>query len=136
MLGQLSRTGVDGNDGSVLRIEEIKNFVAHNYANPDLGLKDVAAACYLTPNYLSRLFKQETGVTLLKYINDYRMKHAQSLLRNTQMKVNLIAQETGYRSASYFCQRFRDCFGVTPENYRLNALRTRPGRRSSEEDLP
>lgn len=136
MLGQLSRTGVDGNDGSVLRIEEIKNFVAHNYANPDLGLKDVAAACYLTPNYLSRLFKQETGVTLLKYINDYRMKRAQSLLRNTQMKVNLIAQETGYRSASYFCQRFRDCFGVTPENYRLNALRTRPGRRSSEEDLP
>lgn len=136
MLGQLSRTGVDGGDGSALRIEEIKSFVAHNYSNPDLGLKDVAAACYLTPNYLSRMFKRETGVTLLKYINDYRMKRAQSLLQSTQMKVNLIAQETGYRSASYFCQRFRDCFGVTPENYRLNALRTRPGRRPSEEDQP
>lgn len=119
------RIGMDHGEPPVRRSDEIKAYVARHYADPDLGLKDIAAACYLTPNYLCRLFKRETGITLVKYINDYRMSRAQELLANTSMKVNLVAQEAGYRSASYFCQRFRDCFGTTPEAFRMTALRSR-----------
>ena len=119
------RIGVGPTHSPVQRSDEIKAYIARHYAEPDLGLKDIAATCYLSPNYLCRLFKRETGVTLLKYINDYRMSHAQELLTATSMKVNLVAQKVGYRSASYFTQRFRDCFDMTPEAFRMNAMRGR-----------
>lgn len=124
MQQSLHSIGMNVAPQSSLRSEEVKSYIARNYAS-DLSLAVIAEACYLTPSYLCRLFKRETGVTLLKYLNDYRMKKAQEILETTSMKVNLVAQEVGYRSSSYFCQRFRDCFGVTPEAYRSNAMRNR-----------
>lgn len=120
----LQKIGVKATPTTGLRSEEIKNYIARHYAS-DLSLTDIAEACYLTPNYLCRLFKRETGITLLKYLNDYRMQKAQEILETTSMKVSLVAQAVGYRSSSYFCQRFRDCFGVSPEAYRTSALRNR-----------
>ena len=51
------------------------------------------------------------------------MKKAQELLEGTQMKVSHVSQAVGYKSTSYFCQRFRDRFGVSPELYRQGSMR-------------
>lgn len=107
---------------SGLRAARIKAYIAEHYSS-DLSLQLIADSFYISPNYLCKLFKQETGITLQKYIADFRMKRACELLESTFMKVNLIARETGFRSSSYFCQRFREAYGITPEAYRANALR-------------
>ena len=107
---------------SGLRADRIKAYIAERYSS-DLSLQLIADSFYISPNYLCRLFKQETGITIQKYIADFRMKRACELLEGTFMKVNLIAKETGFRSSSYFCQRFREAHGITPEAYRANALR-------------
>lgn len=107
---------------SGLRADRIKAYIAEHYSS-DLSLQLIADSFYISPNYLCKLFKQETGITIQKYIADFRMKRACELLESTFMRVNLIAKETGFRSSSYFCQRFREAHGITPEAYRANALR-------------
>jgi len=98
-------------------VEAIKQYIYQNY-DKSLGLGELAEAFYFSPSYLCHVFKRETGCNLVKFINDYRMKKAQEMLADTPMKINAIAQAVGYKSASYFCQRFRDYYGVSPEQFR------------------
>lgn len=98
-------------------VEAIKQYIYQNYEK-SLGLGELAEAFYFSPSYLCHVFKRETGCNLVKFINDYRMKKAQEILSDTPMKINAIAQAVGYKSASYFCQRFRDYYGVSPEQFR------------------
>lgn len=104
------------------KIEAIKRYICQHFSE-DIGLEDLARTFYFSPNYLCRLFKHETGCTPGKFLNDYRMKKAQELLEGSQMKVSRISQAVGFKSSSYFCQRFRDRFGVSPELYRQGILR-------------
>lgn len=101
-------------------VEAIKQYIYQNY-DKSLGLGELAEAFYFSPSYLCHVFKRETGCNLVKFINDYRMKKAQEMLSDTPMKINAIAQAVGYKSASYFCQRFRDYYGVSPEQFRQGA---------------
>lgn len=98
-------------------VEAIKQYIYQNYAK-SLGLGELAEMFYFSPSYLCHIFKRETGCNLVKFINDYRMKKAQEMLMDTPIKVNAIAKSVGYKSASYFCQRFRDYYGVSPEQFR------------------
>lgn len=109
------------------KIEAIKRYICQHFSE-DIGLEDLARAFYFSPNYLCRLFKRETGCTPGKFLNDYRMKKAQELLEGTQMKVSHVSQAVGYKSTSYFCQRFRDRFGVSPELYRQGSMRLQGGK--------
>ena len=126
----LKRVGPASAGAAPQRSDEIRHYIDQNYAM-DLSLDQLAARFYLSPNYLCRLFKQETGVTLLKYINDTRMKKARELLRTTQMKIGQVAAAVGYRSASYFTQSFRSAYGMTPEAYRAGAHAAAPGEEES-----
>ena len=114
------------------KTEAIKRYIYQHYSE-DLGLEELASAFYFSPNYLCRLFKRETGCTPGKFLHDYRMKKAQELLEGSQMKVAHVSQAVGFKSASYFCQRFRDRFGVSPEIYRQNALRRQNAQPHEEE---
>lgn len=78
----------------------------------------LASLVYLTPDYLSRLFKKSTGKSLSQYIRQVRMERASELLRTTSRKVIDIGTSVGYANYSYFCQSFREYFGRSPEKYR------------------
>ena len=69
-------------------------------------------------DYLSRIFKRETGQNLNQYIRMYRMEKAKELLRSTRRKVSEIGHAVGYLNDSYFIHNFSDYTGVTPEKYR------------------
>ena len=105
-----------------LKIEQIKQYLYRNYAMP-LTLDEIAAAFYLSPNYLCSIFKKETGCNLIKFINDYRLHRARVLLTTTGMKVHMIAETVGFKNTSYFCQRFRDYYGESPESCRQKETR-------------
>ncbi|TLS51821.1 response regulator [Paenibacillus antri] len=98
-------------------IEGIKQMVEEHY-DQDLSLEGIAEQVYLTPSYLSYLFKKETGQSLIRYITQVRMDKAVTLLRDTNMKIVDICKRLGYRNSNYFIQSFRQHYGVTPAKFR------------------
>ena len=81
-------------------------------------LKSLAAMCFISPSYLSALFKQETGTTLIDYINTQRVNRAAQLLASTDHAIAVIAEEVGILDVNYFAKIFKKTYGVTPTRYR------------------
>lgn len=84
----------------------------------NLSLDYLAEQVHLAPAYVSYMFKQETGETLVKYITDYRMKRAKELLEEQKLKIVQVGQACGYDNQSYFNRLFKNYFGMTPKQYR------------------
>lgn len=103
-----------------LNSREIESVIAyiHNNYSEDIGLDNLAEKVYLTPSYLSYVFKKEVGISLIKYITSYRMRKAKELLEKSNMKIVEICKSVGYSNVSYFCQNFKNNFGISPEKYR------------------
>ena len=100
-------------------IESVKEYIFQHYSE-EIGVDQLAQKVYLAPSYLSSIFKKETGQNLSKYIKQYRMEKAKEMLENTHKKIVNISNEVGYPNVSYFCQSFRECFGVSPQKFRSN----------------
>ena len=98
-------------------IETIKKYIYENY-NKDIGVELLASQVCFAPSYLSYIFKKETGQNLSKFIKSYRMIKAKEMLENTYEKIVNVSYAVGYRNVSYFCQSFREYFGVSPQKFR------------------
>lgn len=106
-----------GISGGHPEIETVKQYICRNY-DKDLGIERLAEMVYMAPAYLSTLFKKETGQNLSKFIKAVRMDHAKALLEGSHRKIVDISAAVGYPNVSYFCQSFREYFGVSPQRYR------------------
>ncbi|GMK38690.1 hypothetical protein PCCS19_17440 [Paenibacillus sp. CCS19] len=84
----------------------------------DLSLQQLAARFFLSREYVSRRFRQETGVTLSEYVERHRMEHATKLLANRTYKVADIAELVGYTDEKYFSKVFKKHTGLSPQQYR------------------
>lgn len=106
-------------DESISRkeVSQVKNYIYHHYGE-NLNTEMLAGMVYLSPGYLSSVFKEETGINLNRFIRDVRMKKAKELLENTDMKIVQVAKEVGFSNNSYFARSFREYFGCTPESCR------------------
>lgn len=110
--------GYDTNDANIRReILATQDYINKNYSSA-LSVEMLASQVYLTPDYLSRLFKKSTKKSLSQYIRQVRMEKASELLRTTTLKVIDVGIEVGYPNYSYFCQSFREYYGKSPEKYR------------------
>ncbi|EHJ01908.1 two component transcriptional regulator, AraC family [Clostridium sp. DL-VIII] len=98
-------------------IELVKSYVYENYGK-DLSLEILAEYVYMTPSYLSSIFKKETGIGINSFIKNYRMEKAKDMLENTNIKIKAIGNIVGYSNISYFCQSFKEFYGLTPEKHR------------------
>lgn len=83
-----------------------------------IALTDVAAHVGLSAEYLSRLFKEDTGMKFVVYLNNLRLKHAITLLERTNLKVYEVAEKVGYSNLSYFSTVFKKNFGQNPFDYK------------------
>jgi AraC-like DNA-binding protein len=83
-----------------------------------LTLEELARHIHVTPNYLCRMFKRETGATPRQYVQKLRMEKAMERLVDTDEPVYGIAERLGFESASYFARVFRAKHGVTPSVFR------------------
>lgn len=89
----------------------------------DINRNILAEIVYLDPDYTARLFKKETGISLMNYIIKKRVEMAKDLLSNTELSVNLISDKVGYSNYSYFTKLFKKETGYTPVDYRrLNRI--------------
>mgnify|MGYP005764162645 FL=1 len=98
-------------------ILEVIDYIGANYGK-ELSVERLASIVFLTPDYLSRLFKKSMGKSISQYIRQFRMEKARELLTGTNRKVIDIGEAVGYPNYSYFCQSFREYFGTSPERYR------------------
>ncbi|QAY65262.1 response regulator [Paenibacillus protaetiae] len=101
----------------------IQKHIQDHLHNPDeLSLVRLAELVYFNPSYLSRLFKQMTGVNLSEYITSCRMQKAKRLLEQPDIKIQDVAERVGYGTATNFTRSFRKLLHMTPQEYRTSAL--------------
>lgn len=99
-------------------VKRIIRFVEEHYAG-DLSLDQVADHISLHPNYISSLFRKETGLTFVQYLHLYRIRKAKDvMLRQTDLSFHEISERVGYENVRHFFSVFKKYAGVTPGEYR------------------
>ena len=98
--------------------EEICTFLEQHYTESNLSSEQVAEFAGITPQYLSRFFKNRTGLTYIEYLSQLRMRKARDLMCNTDLSVQEIVQRVGYLDASSFRRKFRALYGMSINSYR------------------
>ena len=92
-------------------------YMKRNYMN-QIALADIARETRLSESHLSTLFKSETGINFLQYLNAVRINNALRLLTQSNMNVSEIARSIGFPSPGYFTKILRRFMGKTPTEYR------------------
>jgi len=96
---------------------EAADYIMNNLAS-NMSIKDIADAVHLNPQYFMRLFKKETGKSVLEYITDCRLAKAKHMLRETNIPITEVSMDVGYDNFSYFSQLFKRNEGMSPSEYR------------------
>ncbi|MDO3412463.1 response regulator [Saccharibacillus sp. CPCC 101409] len=107
--------------GSV--VHRVIQYVEAHYAET-CTLQSAADYAHVTPNYLSHLFKKETGEGFSQYVSRRRIEKAKLLLRETRQSMSSIAEQTGFDTSSYFTTVFKQLTGMSPRAFRKQAPRS------------
>ncbi|MGN9864060.1 AraC family transcriptional regulator [Bacillus swezeyi] len=99
------------------KISEIASYI-HDSFQETLTLNGLAELFFISPSYLSRVFKKVTGFHLPEYIRHIRIREAKKYLRDTDEKILNIAEETGFKHISHFNKVFKGIVGMPPLQYR------------------
>lgn len=117
MRGLLSLTREMRKSGHNAVIEKTKAYIDNHY-HRSITLDAIAKEVFVTPVYLSFLFKQVEGVNLSEYITHVRLERAKHLLQHTSCKTYDIASQVGYEDEKYFSRIFKKKVGMTPTEFR------------------
>lgn len=102
---------------SIEMIDQLKQYIG-NHLKEDLSLTKLSSIVYLNASYLSRFFKQMTGVNVSEFILELRMEKAMELIKETDLKIQEVADEVGIGSSAYFIRLFKNRTKMTPMEYR------------------
>ncbi len=102
---------------AVTSVKFIKQYT-HEHLKEDLSLSRIAELVYFNPSYLSRLFKQVTGMNYSEYLMEVRVGRARELLADTGMLIHEVVEAVGLGSPTYFGRIFKKATGMTPQEYR------------------
>jgi len=93
----------------------------HGNYNRDIQIPELAELVHLNSNYFTKLFKQEMGITPIRYIQTVRFEKARHLLKYTHLTVAEIAGQVGVSDTLYFSRGFKAFCGCSPSEYRKKA---------------
>lgn len=98
-------------------VSQVENYVkAHQ--DEEIHRSQVAEYVHLSPDYLNRIFKKETGYSLKEYIIRQKMETARYLLTTTDLPIGIIAAKVGHNNFSHFSQTYKKVFGELPRTIR------------------
>lgn len=97
-----------------------KEYIDEHCSEP-ITLSMLAELCDMHPTYFSVIFKEQVGITYVKYLNEIRMERAKALLKQG-MKVKDVYERVGFTSNRYFCDKFKKFTGFTPDQYKRQTL--------------
>ena len=98
-------------------IERITEYINHNL-NEDMSINNIAKEMNISVYYLSHLFKQVTGISILEYRNELRLTKAKQMLIESRFSVSEIAMQCGFCNASYFAEVFSHSEKISPSQFR------------------
>ena len=97
--------------------EMLRSYLSEHYMEK-ISLDELSSTFFLSKFYLTKLFKEQYGVTISEYILDQRIHHAKELLRFSNKSLDEIASECGFYDLPYFSRKFKKAEGITPSAYR------------------
>lgn len=110
-----SHAGQNKRTGRIVR--NARAIISEEIGQP-INVQMLAHRMKISPNYLSAVFKAETGVRLTEYITTVKMQEAARLIRETNKNIAEISTDLGYEGANYFSKLFKKQYGVNPSDYR------------------
>ena len=102
-------------------IKEVISYIDFHYAE-DLNLTFFAEMFSLSKNYLSGLFKKESGMTLTDYIHQVRIRRAITMINSSSLPITTVAASCGYNDMNYFIRLFKRTYGMSPKQYQKSIL--------------
>lgn len=96
-----------------------------DHLTESISVQQLADMVYVSKSYLSRAFKQKTGLSLMEYLNSLRMEAAKAMLAASTLNTEEIAYRTGYHSTKFFYRAFRAYTGMSTREYRRNEIENR-----------
>ncbi|WP_156946399.1 PocR ligand-binding domain-containing protein [Desulfitibacter alkalitolerans] len=96
-------------------IFKVINYIRENYRS--VSLKEVSSKFHLNPTYLSRLFKEETGISYIDYVNRVKIEASKSFLKDDR-SIEDVANLVGFTNQSYFAKIFKQKEGITPTEWK------------------
>ena len=103
------------------KVEKMACFIAQHYTER-LTVQQIGDFVKLHPNYAMNLFQKTFGTTLINYLTQHRLSHAQRLLATTDLTIAEVAFDSGFNSISRFNDAFRRACGCPPREYRRSHL--------------
>lgn len=99
-------------------VRRAKEYINQHFEDPSLSLELTAESLQVSPVYLSRIIKQELGISFVQLVTGKRMNKAVHLLETNDLTILTIAEAVGYESQHYFSTAFKKAVGVSPNQYR------------------
>lgn len=122
----MERSGSQSRSGSTAKgyVTKAKNYIAHNYTL-GIGVENATDFVGVSRATLYRAFIEYEGISPAQYITDFRVNAACRLLEETELPVSAVARSVGYNDSLYFSRIFHKTKGVSPTEYRADALCTK-----------
>lgn len=98
------------------RIDSVIAYISLHFADIK-SIDQIAENCYLNKSYMCRLFKRETGMTVMEYLYNHRIQEACELLQNTKCNISDAAHKCGFENTSHFIKVFKSMLGCTPKQF-------------------
>ena len=98
-------------------LSRVMTYMQHHMAE-NITVEELADLIYVSKSYLSRHFKQETGMSLIEYLRLVRINAAKRLLVSTDTTIEEISSIIGYNSSKYFSRAFKTCTGMAPSDFK------------------
>lgn len=99
------------------QIQRITKYIGEHFSEPDLTSELLAKTFYLSPQYMTRIFRESHGITPKQYIKDMRLKKACELLETGKFSIARIAEAVGYNSQFHFSREFKKYFDYAPTRF-------------------
>ncbi|MDF2985687.1 MAG: hypothetical protein K0R50_1197 [Eubacterium sp.] len=97
-------------------IEKCIDFIEKNIENK-ISVPEVARSIPISPSYLTLIFRKKTGVTVVDYINNFRLEKSKELINTSSLNFSQISEKLGYSSIHYFSRQFKLKYGISPSEY-------------------
>ena len=104
------------------KLNAVLSYIQENY-DENITNEQLAKIVNYHPYYLNRVFKKYTGVTLHKYLLDYRIRMAENMLLSTEITVEKIAEQVGFNSTTCFISYFKKVKFLTPSQFRNKIIK-------------